>query len=68
MPYHRTDAHRAARAEMIHRWKPWLKSTGPRTPAGKRRSAMRGCKGAVRPTLRALGRVLRRLNYVSQRG
>jgi hypothetical protein len=59
MSYHRTDAHRALRAETIHRWKPWLKSTGPRTAEGKRRSAMRGYKGAVRPTLRAIGRALR---------
>jgi hypothetical protein len=46
---------------MIHNWKPWLKSTGPKTPDGKRRSALRGYKGAVRPTLRHIGRVLREL-------
>ena len=61
MPYTRTVEHRAMRAAMIHRWKPWLKSTGPKTPDGKRRSALRGYKGAVRPTLRLIGRVLRQL-------
>ena len=61
MSYRRTDAHRALRAEMIHRWKPWTRSTGPRTPEGKRRSAMRGYKGAVRPTLRAIGQALQEL-------
>ena len=61
MPYSRTVEHRAMRAEMIHNWKPWLKSTGPKTPEGKRRAARRGFKGAVRPTLRLIGRVLRQL-------
>jgi hypothetical protein len=61
MSYVRTPEHRALRARLIHRWKPWLKSTGPKTPDGKRRSALRGYKGAVRPTLRLIGRVLRQL-------
>jgi hypothetical protein len=30
-----TDERRAKQREAIHRWKPWLKSTGPRTPEGK---------------------------------
>jgi hypothetical protein len=27
---------RARQAELIHRWKPWTKSTGPSTPGGKK--------------------------------
>jgi hypothetical protein len=61
MTYVRTPEHRAAQSKMIHRWKPWLKSTGPKTEEGKRRSAIRGFKGAVRPTLRVLARALRDL-------
>ncbi len=56
MSYVRTSEHRALRAHLIHRWKPWLHSTGPRTVEGKRRAAMRGDKGGVRPLLRAVGR------------
>jgi hypothetical protein len=59
MPYTRTVEHRALRARLIHRWKPWLQSTGPRTMEGKRRSAMRGDKGGVRLLIRAIGQALR---------
>lgn len=61
MSYVRTPEHRALRARLIHRWKPWLQSTGPRTVEGKRQSAMRGYKGGARPTLREIGRMLRGL-------
>jgi hypothetical protein len=30
-----TDEQRARQAGLIHRWKPWDRSTGARTPAGK---------------------------------
>lgn len=59
MSYVRTPAQRAAQAERIRQWRPWEKSTGPKTPEGKRASAMRGYKGAVRQELRALARALR---------
>ena len=42
-------------------------STGPKTPEGKRRSAMRGYKGAVRPGLRALARALREQEQALER-
>jgi hypothetical protein len=29
---------------MIHNWMPWLNSSGPRTPEGKRRSGLNGRK------------------------
>jgi hypothetical protein len=47
------------RAELIRRWKPWEKSTGPKTEQGKAQSAMRGYKGGTREMLREMGRLLR---------
>jgi hypothetical protein len=59
MGYYRTPEHRAMRAELIRRWKPWEKSTGPKSPEGKARSARRGFKGGQRVLLRQLARLLR---------
>ena len=59
MSYYRTPEHRAMRAELIRRWKPWEKSTGPKSPEGKQRAAMRGYKGAVRPFMRKLAKALK---------
>jgi len=39
---------------MISKWRPWEKSSGPKTQEGKHRAAIRGFKGAVRPTAKAL--------------
>lgn len=64
MTYERTPEHRAKRAEMIKRWKPWEKSTGPRTIEGKRSSAMRGYKGGQRDELRALAKELREIQRI----
>ena len=61
MSYYRTPEHRALRAALIQRWKPWEKSTGPKSPEGKARAAMRGYKGGTRAMLRELGRMLRPL-------
>jgi hypothetical protein len=58
MSYYRTPEHRAMRAELIRRWKPWEKSTGPKSAEGKARSAMRGFKGGTREMLRELARML----------
>lgn len=57
MSYYRTPEHRAPRAELIRRWKPWEQSTGSQTPEGKARSA-RGYKGGTREMMRALSRTL----------
>jgi hypothetical protein len=57
--YVRTSEHRALRAELIRRWKPWEKSTGPKTAEGKARAAVRGYKGGTRTLLRALSKTLR---------
>ena len=54
-----TPERRARQAEAIRRWKPWERSTGPKTEEGKARSAMRGDKGGNHPLLRELGRILR---------
>jgi hypothetical protein len=35
-----TEERRRRQAEAIRKWKPWEKSTGPRTEAGKARSRM----------------------------
>ncbi len=59
MSYYRTPEHRAMRAELIRLWKPWEKSTGPKSPEGKAQSAMRGFKGGHRDVLRELAKMLR---------
>ena len=59
MAYVRTPEHRALRAELIRKWKPWEKSTGPKSAEGKRRAAMRGYKGGNRQMLRDLSDALR---------
>lgn len=46
-------------SEMIKLWRPWERSTGPRTEDGKEASARRGYKGGFREMLREVGRALR---------
>jgi hypothetical protein len=43
---------------MIHRWRPWERATGPRSPSGKARSAMNRWGGARRERARQLAREL----------
>lgn len=59
MSYIRTPEHRALRAELIKRWKPWEKSTGPKTPEGKKKAAMRGFKEGERALLSQIARGLK---------
>ena len=54
-----TPERRARQAELIHRWKPWERSTGPKTDEGKARVAQNAYRGGVRPLLRELARALR---------
>jgi hypothetical protein len=50
---------RERQAKLIHRWKPWERSTGPKTAAGKARVSRNAHKGGTRPLLRKLARLLR---------
>ena len=54
-----TMERRAQQSRAIQRWKPWEKSTGPKSEEGKARSAIRGFKGGTREMLRELARMLR---------
>lgn len=59
MSYYRTPEHRAQQSQAIQRWKPWEKSTGPKSEEGKARSSINGYKGGTREMLRELARILR---------
>lgn len=52
-----TEAAKAAQREAIKRWQPWAKSTGPKTEAGKQRSAVNARK-SERSSIQSL-RILR---------
>ena len=54
-----TPERRARQAEMISSWRPWERSTGPRTEDGKARSSQNRFQGARREAQREL---LRQLN------
>lgn len=51
-----TDERRARARETALQVKPWLKSTGPKTPEGKAKVAMNRYRGGVRPLRRAARR------------
>lgn len=48
MSYYRTLEHRASRATLIKKWKPWEKSTGPKTEEGKSTVAKNAVKHGCR--------------------
>jgi hypothetical protein len=54
-----TPEQRRAQAEAIRRWRPWEKSTGPKTSEGKRRVARNPDKGGQRAKTRVIARALR---------
>ncbi|RFB78946.1 hypothetical protein [Methylovirgula sp. 4M-Z18] len=64
-----SEARRAGQAARIREWQPWLKSTGPKTAAGKQRVAQNtishgACSAEmkeIRAYLRAWRRTLRTL-------
>lgn len=57
-----TDEERKKQAEAIKNWKPWEKSTGPRTSYGKNRSALNALKTGERSVRQAQYATLFRLN------
>jgi len=54
-----TPERRAHQAQLIRRWRPWERSTGPKTAEAKARVARNGYKGGMRPILQELARLLR---------
>ncbi|WP_209432906.1 hypothetical protein [Labrys sp. LIt4] len=45
---------------MIREWKPWAKSTGPKSPEGKARVSKNGYRGGFREVVRDATRELNR--------
>jgi len=56
-----TPERRARQAVLIRNWRPWKRSTGPRTALGKHASSRNAWAGGVRSQLRELARTLREL-------
>ena len=56
-----TLARKRKQSAAIHRWKPWLHSTGPRTSEGKAKVARNPFKGGQRALCARLARLLREL-------
>jgi hypothetical protein len=53
-----TSERRARQAALIRSWRPWKRSTGPRTPEGKAKVARNAYKGGTRLLLRELRRAM----------
>ena len=65
MSKHWTPEQRKRQSELIQRWKPWEKSTGPKSKDGKRTSAMRGLKtGEHTAEMRELRKMLAKNNQL----
>ena len=54
-----TPERRARQAKLIRQWKPWEKSTGPKTPEGKAVSSQNAYKGGDWRLMKQLSEVLR---------
>jgi hypothetical protein len=54
-----TPERRSRQAQLIHNWKPWERSTGPKTLTGKAKVARNTYKGATRQWLREVRWALR---------
>lgn len=61
MSSHWTPERRARQALAIHRWRPWERSTGPRTAEGKATASLNAYRGGHRKALREEIRALRAL-------
>ena len=53
-----TPGRRARQAELIRSWRPWAKSTGPRSQEGKERVSRNAWKGGHRAELRELTKMV----------
>ena len=62
-----TSERRARQAELIQRWRPWEKSTGPTTLVGKAIVSRNGWRGSIRPQLRAMAKALKDQNNALDR-
>ena len=56
-----TPERRAKQSAAIRQWRPWERSTGPRSAEGKSKVARNACKGGERQRLRELMRQMREL-------
>lgn len=56
MARHWTDDQKKRQAEKIIRWRPWERSTGPKSAAGKSIAARNAYKGGTRDLQRTLSR------------
>ena len=56
-----TDERRKTQSKAIHRWKPWLQSTGAKTIKGKEKVAQNAFKGGYGTQLRQLKVELNRI-------
>ena len=56
-----TAEQRQRQRELIQRWKPWTKSTGAKTPEGKKRSSQNAYKTGKSPEVRELIKYLHSL-------
>ncbi|TNJ37408.1 hypothetical protein FGF68_04145 [Prosthecochloris vibrioformis] len=56
-----TPERRARQAEMIRKWKPWEKSTGPKTESGKAAAAKNADKGGYWKVIREQSKLLNQL-------
>ena len=57
---------RARQAELIHQWRPWEKTTGPKTAEGKAVVARNAWKGGRRAMVKKLRRALREYEQALQ--
>lgn len=53
-----TMERRKRQAELIRKWSPWAKSTGPRSPAGKAAVSRNAWRGGHRQQLRELSKLV----------
>lgn len=65
MPRKWTAEQRKQQSLKIRQWQPWTKSTGPKTIQGKRIASRNAFKGAWRPRLRELSRMVKQQMKVS---